>query len=59
MFSKKRRMPPIARRRKAQLTIPSKFWKPELDKTYQKLVSIGLTAFDRIKSNIFENSSYN
>ena len=37
MFSRKRRMPPIARRRKAQLTIPSKFWKPELDKTYQKL----------------------
>ena len=37
MFSRKRRMPPIARRRKAQLTIPSKFWKPELDKKYQKL----------------------
>ena len=40
MFSRKRRMPPIARRRKAQLTIPSKFWKPELDKTYQKFDTV-------------------
>ena len=34
MFSRKRRMPPIARRRKAQLIIPSKFWNPELKKFY-------------------------
>ena len=36
MFSRKRRMPPMARRRKAQLTIPSKFWKPELEQKISK-----------------------